>query len=99
MAKPIKTRHRSRRAYTSKGETDWSVGYNEGYAKARQEKCPSPSVEEMENRRWLAGMAMNVLQNPNADREGIRSAKDMIYDLIMKRGKMTMPKWKLAEDE
>ena len=53
----------------------------------------------MENRRWLAGMAMNVLQNPNADREGISSAKDMIYDLIMKRGKMTMPKWKLAEDE
>jgi len=22
----------TRRAYTSKGETDWSVGYNEGYA-------------------------------------------------------------------
>ena len=73
-------------------------GYNAGYEKGKRHKCPSPSIDEMENRRWLAGMAMNVLQNPNADREGISSAKKTIYDLIMKRGEMIMPKWKLAED-
>jgi hypothetical protein len=71
--------------------------YNAGYEKGKRQKCPSPSVEEMENRRWLAGMAINVLSNPNADREGIDSAKDMIYDLITKRGKLRMPEWETED--
>lgn len=72
-------------------------GFNAGYNKGRRDKCPSPSIDEMQNRKWLAGMAINVLSNPNADREGIDSAKDMIYDLIMKRGKMTMPEWETED--
>ena len=29
-----------------------------------EKKCRCPSKEEMHNREWLAGLAMNVLQNP-----------------------------------
>jgi len=72
-------------------------GFNAGYERGKRQKCPSPSVNEMENRRWLAELAMNVLSNPNADRKGINDARDMIYDLITKRGKMTMPKWETED--
>lgn len=39
-------------------------------------------MPKMDNKRWLAGLAMSVLSNPNADREAISNARETIYELI-----------------
>jgi len=45
---------------------------------------------------FLARLAMNVLQNPKADRAGIDNAKSIIEDLIMKGGNVRIPQFKDA---
>ena len=39
-------------------------------------------MPRMNNKRWLAGLAMSVLSNPNADREAINNARETIYELL-----------------
>jgi len=42
---------------------------------------------------FLARLAMNVLQNPKADRDGIQNAKSILEDLIMKKGEVSIPQF------
>tara|TARA_B100001250_G_C19802448_1_gene791728 strand:- start:1282 stop:1629 length:348 start_codon:yes stop_codon:yes gene_type:complete len=52
-----------------------------------------PPKTDMNDRLWVANLCMNVLSNPNADRDAISNAREMIRDLIMKRGFMTIPQF------
>lgn len=50
-------------------------------------------------KKWVAELAMSVLTNPKADREAITNAKDILFELIERKGRMVIPEWKTSQSK
>tara|TARA_Y100000401_G_scaffold114877_1_gene117566 strand:- start:2564 stop:2917 length:354 start_codon:yes stop_codon:yes gene_type:complete len=50
-------------------------------------------MRDIENRKWLAGIAMSAIANPNITDDDKYEARQMIYDLVSKSGKVTIPQF------
>ena len=53
-------------------------------------------TQDIENRKWLAGIAMSAISNPNITDDDKYEARQMIYDLVSKSGKVTIPQFTSA---
>ena len=50
-------------------------------------------MRDKENRKWLASIAMNSIYNPNITYEEKADAREMIYDLVTKSGRVSIPQF------